>query len=82
MIVNCGIVDMQIAVGGQENHPGWIDCTPGEQCPQFSGAACFQLSGVVLFQAVDSISGGLGRIFMARNQIKKVTCEAGHIDLA
>jgi hypothetical protein len=82
MIVNSGIVDMQIAVGEHESHQGWIDCAPGDQCSLFSGVACNQPSGIVLFQAVDSISGGLGRTFVARNQIKKPTCEVGHIDLA
>ena len=59
MIVNCGIVDMLIAVGGHESHQGWIDYSHGDQGPLLSGAACLQPFGAVLFHAVDSISEGV-----------------------
>jgi hypothetical protein len=81
MIVNSGIVDMQIAVGEHESQQDWIDCAPGDKCPQFSRDACNHPSGIVLFQLVDSISEGLGRICVARNQMKKATCEVVYIDL-
>jgi hypothetical protein len=58
MIANTGIVDMQIAVGEHQSQQDWIECAPGDQCPQLSGAACFQPVGVTLFQAVDSILKG------------------------
>jgi hypothetical protein len=81
MIVNSGIVDMHIAVGEHRNQQDWIDCAPGDRCPQLAGAACNQPFVIVLFQVVDSISEGLGRICVARNQIQKATCEVVHIDL-
>ena len=44
MIVNTGIVDKQVAVGGLESHQGRIDCAPGDQC-------------LLLSRPVESLSG-------------------------
>ena len=69
MLANTGIVDMRVAVGEHKNHQGRIDYVPADQCPQLSGADCFQSVGVALLQAVDSISKGFRPIFVGRDQI-------------
>ena len=71
MIVNSGIVDMQIAVGEHESHQGGIDYAPGDHCPLLSGLPAFNRLASFLFHAVDSISGVWGGYSWPETRLKK-----------
>ena len=81
MTGNSGIVDVQIAGGEQESQQDWIDVALATNARSFPGRPALSRVASSIFQVVDSISGGLRKIFVARNQIKKTYCEVGHIDL-